>query len=252
MLLYENINEVIYNGRHFQNYENVVKNYEYFDRDFKENKVNALKLLFYIRDIQQGLGEREVFRWMLVFISKHNAELTLKLFKEDITKFGRYDDEFAYYDILHPLAKALVMEKVSQQLDEDIYLMKQNKPISLLAKWLPSINTSSVNTRYIADLIRKDLNLSPRQYRKMLSKLRKHIDIVETRICNLDYKNIDYFSLPKNAIEYHYNAFMKNDTEKFKEFLSNRTMMYQQKKIDDLENILSNKRYDLAENIFSN
>ena len=69
---------------------------------------------------------------------------------------------------------------------------------------------------------------------------------------NSDYKNINYFSLPKNAIEYHYNTFMKNDTDRFKEFLSNRTSKYQQKQIDDLNSILSNKRYDLAENIFSN
>jgi len=226
------------------------KNYQLFNELYLENKTNAVKLLLYTRDIREGNGEREIFRRLLVNISKYNVELTMKLFKEDIAFFGRYDDEFAYYDELSQLAQSLIMEKTSMQLDEDIHLMKKNKKISLLAKWLPSINTSSKRTRYIANLIRKDLNLSPRQYRKMLSRLRQHIDIVETKICNKDFSSINYYKLQKESIYYHYKVFIKYDKERFEKFLDDNKSIYIIHKEPTLEEIFENPRYDIAEKMF--
>ena len=121
-------------------------------------------------------------------------------------------------------------------------LQKAGKRISLLAKWLPSINTSSDYTRKNANAICNDLLLSKRQYRKILSRLRKHIDIVETKLCMKNY-NIDYASLPKKALLFYHDAFMRNDKDNYTKYLT----QYKKEKNSDnrsFEEKLNNPRYD--------
>ena len=65
-----------------------------------------------------------------------------------------------------------ILYLVQCQLNEDLDNMRHNKPVSLLAKWLPSENASSPNTRMLAKKVRKGLGLSSKDYRKMLSQLR--------------------------------------------------------------------------------
>ena len=60
--------------------------------------------------------------------------------------------------------------------------MADNKPVSLLAKWLPSVNASSTKTKMDARYICKNLGMTECEYRKTLSSLRSYIDIVESKM----------------------------------------------------------------------
>ena len=57
--------------------------------------------------------------------------------------------------------------------------MEQGEGISLLAKWLPSINASSRDTRKKAAVISTSLGMDYAAYRKTLSRLRAYLRIVE-------------------------------------------------------------------------
>jgi hypothetical protein len=63
---------------------------------YNEDKELTLKCLFFIRDIREGLGEREVFRKMLKMIPKDDLE---KLpVAELILEYGRFDDILVLID----------------------------------------------------------------------------------------------------------------------------------------------------------
>ena len=153
-----------------------------------------------------------------------------------------YDDIIKDYIQYNSSIQSILIRKVYEQLHEDMELQKEGKRISLLAKWLPSINTSSDYTRKNANAICNDLLLSKRQYRKILSRLRNHINIIETKLCQKDY-NIDYASLPKKALLFYHDAFMRNDKENYTKYL---TQYKKEKKIDNrsFEEKLNNPRYD--------
>lgn len=209
---------------YFNSNEEIMATYawEYFDKSFKEDHINTLKWLLYLRDIKCGLGERESFRMLLVVLSKKNIELAMKLFRLDLSSFGRFDDEISIYDKVNSGIQGIILNKISQQLEEDRLLMEEQKPISLLAKWMPSINTSSKRTRHLANILAKDLHLTPRQYRKILAELRKYLNLVEHNLSNKDYESIDYSKVPCLANDKYRQAFIRHDYSKRMEYIRDR------------------------------
>mgnify|MGYP000071549739 CR=1 FL=1 len=55
--------------------------------------------------------------------------------------------------------KEYVIKFIKEQLEQDIDLMAEGKNISLLAKWLPSVNASNKATKYNARKIAKALEI---------------------------------------------------------------------------------------------
>jgi hypothetical protein len=88
-----------------------------------------------------------------------------------------------------------------------------------MGKWLPSENTSSHETKKLARILRKALGLTPKEYRQTLSLLRKRIDIVETKVTEKRYEDIDYSKLPSRAGLILRGAFFRNDESRYKAFL---------------------------------
>ena len=112
-----------------------------FLRAFYEDKVLTLKILLHLRDIKNWLGERNSFRMLLNMyanLEANNIEKVLPL----LVKYGRYDDLLV---LLNTSVKNEVLNLIEKQLDEDLINNENGKPISLLSKWLPSINTSTVD-----------------------------------------------------------------------------------------------------------
>lgn len=188
-----------------------------FDAAFNEDKVYTLKWLFYSRDIREGLGERRLFR----ICYKRLAELDIDLFYKNlhnICEYGRWDDLISLLGI-SDITDSHIAVIVMAQLSRDKRDMKDKKPISLLAKWLPSENASSKKTKSLAKKMRTLLELSPRQYRVMLSELREYLRIVEVKMCSNQWEEIDYEKVPSLANLKYKNAFMKHDMERRKEYL---------------------------------
>ena len=185
-----------------------------FNRAWAENPDLTMKTLFFARDIRGGIGERRVFRVLLNYIGNAYAETARKNI-EYIAEYGRFDDMFV---LLGTRCKAEVLAFIKKQFDEDMLALENGVNVSLMGKWLPSINTSSKESVRKGKLIAKSLGLSEKQYRKSLTALRSAIGIIEKNLCEKDY-SFDYSKQPSKAMLKYRNAFYRNDGERYKAFL---------------------------------
>ena len=173
------------------NYNDALKN---FMRAYKENPILAIKILFFARDIRNGLGERNIFRFtfnMLCNVAPNVAKQVLTY----VPTYGRYDDLFSAYST--PIRKDVV-SLIKKQLASDIEAKSANKPVSLLSKWMPSINASNSDTIYKANYFANKLGYSKKEYRQTLSMLRKDM-IIENNLREKDY-TFEYDTVPGKAL----------------------------------------------------
>ena len=192
-----------------------------FAAAFREDKLLATKMLFYAGDIRQGgLGERRTFRICLRWLADNHPEIVNKNI-ELIPYFNRFDSWFVLCDTK---CEKLMWENVAKTLAADmkaynVSVGNKHIPISLLAKWMPSENTSSEKTRQMAVKAQRALQLTPRKYRKMLSALRKHINVTERLMSAGEWAKIDYAKVPSYAMHNYGSAFAKHDHERFDAYL---------------------------------
>lgn len=189
------------------------------ERAFAENADLTLRILFFARDVRGGLGERRVFRIAMQALCRTNSAAVCKnltLFPQ----YGRWDDLIALYGATDcPQAvKAEIVRLIRAQLSADSAQMAAEGSVSLLAKWLPSVNTSSDESRRIARTLARKLGMQERDYRKTLSALRRYIDILENRMRERDY-TFDYGAQPSRAMFCHRKAFYRNDGARYRAFL---------------------------------
>ena len=145
-----------------------------FRKAFAENPTYALKCLFYIRDVRGGQGERRFFRVCMKDLAVQHTDAVLRNLKY-IPEFGRWDDLYVFVGTpVEDAAFALIKEQLA--------LDVSCKTPSLLAKWLKSENTSSVESRKLGNITRVHLGMTHKQYRKTLSILRDKINVLE-RLC---------------------------------------------------------------------
>lgn len=187
-----------------------------FKKAFCEDKILAVKWLFYARDVRQGLGERRLFRVVLADLINSNPEMVIPVINL-IPKYGRFDDLWRLLD--NTESANVVYQIVNDQLTRDWQNMTDNKPISLLAKWMPSVNASSAKTKEYAKKLRKALKMSEREYRKAMSKLRQHLDVVEVKMSDKNWSEIKYEAVPSRANLIYNGAFLRNDEERRSEYL---------------------------------
>ena len=177
-----------------------------FRNAFDEDATYALKCLFYIRDIRGGQGERRFFRVIMRDLANYNTDAVLRNL-EQIPTFGRWDDLFVFFGT--PCGNA-ALEFIKTQLALDV----QCKTPSLLAKWLPSENTSSATTRKNAAIVRKYLGMTHKQYRKTLSILRERINVLERLMSANKWDEIEFDKIPSRAGMIYKNAFARHDFER--------------------------------------
>lgn len=186
-----------------------------FMRAFTEDKDIAMKLLFFARDIRGGLGERKVFRVNLRWLA-NNAPDSLRKNLPYIAEYGRFDDLLALIDT--PLEKDMLI-LIREQLNKDLEAMNKSEEVSLLGKWLPSVNASNSETIKTAKKIARFLKMDDKTYRKVLSQLRAYIRIIENNLREKDY-TFDYAKQPSKAMFKYRSAFMRNDNERYSQFIN--------------------------------
>ena len=187
-----------------------------FKKAFCEDKVLAMKWLFYARDVRQGLGERRLFRVVLADLVESNPEMVVPVINL-IPEYGRYDDLWCLLD--NSKSARVVYQIVDAQLLADLKGMAAGEPISLLAKWLPSINASSAKTKAYGKKIARALRISEKEYRKTLKILRRYLDVVERKMSNKEWSEINYETVPSRANLVYNKAFLRNDEERRREYL---------------------------------
>lgn len=180
---------------------------------FDEDELLTLKMIFWCRD-RERQGERTLFRNIisyLTLVDTRYCELIKKNIK-NIPVFGRWDDLFVLLDT--PLESNMI-KYIKNQLIRDL---KSDNP-SLLAKWMPSENTSSLETRKLCTKIRRKFGWSRKYYTDRITLLRKKIDIVENKLRERNYSEIDYYKIPSMAMLKYAYAFKKNDEERYVKYL---------------------------------
>ncbi|PIM80715.1 DUF2828 family protein [Fusobacterium pseudoperiodonticum] len=190
------------------------KNKNRFKNALIENDKIALANLLYTLDIRNGKGERALFKSYFSALIEMNKDCAIQILPY-ISELGRWDYIF---EGIGTEIEENVYELIRAYLMMDIKNYNDNKPVSLLAKWLPSIKTHNKKKYFAVKLVKK-LNLTEKEYRKVLSKLRDRLNIVEKHITNKEYEKIDYISVPSKAMVKYRNLFFAKDEVRFKEFI---------------------------------
>ena len=133
------------------------------------------------------------------------ARRNLKL----IPEYRRWDDLYVFDGT--PLEKEM-FAFMKEQLALDV----QCKTPSLLAKWLKSENTSSAESRILANKTRAAFNMTHKQYRKTLSILRERINVLERLMSANKWDEIEFDKIPSRAGMIYKNAFARHDVERAK------------------------------------
>lgn len=186
-----------------------------FAKALYEDKKTALKWLFYARDVRGGIGERRLFRTCLKWLAENHSSIAMAVFHL-APYYGRYDDMWC---LLDTGIADMVIEVVKEQLVEDWKNMTDNKNCSLIAKWLPSINSKSKETKRLAQIIVDGLETTPKGYRQTLSALRKYLKVIEVKMSAGEWNEIDYNTVPSRANLLYKNAFLKHDEERRRAYL---------------------------------
>ena len=179
-----------------------------FRKAYTENPVYALKCLFYIRDVRGGQGERRFFRVVMKDLASWDTAAARRNLRY-IPEFGRWDDLYVFVGT--PLEND-AFNFMKEQLALDV----ECKTPSLLAKWLKSENTSSAESRKLANITRQHFGMNHKQYRKTLSVLRNRINIVERLMSENRWDEIEFDKIPSKAGMIYKNAFARHDLEREK------------------------------------
>lgn len=186
-----------------------------FAHAYKEDPETATRILFWARDIRGGQGERSVFRNLFKYLVEETPEIGAKLI-ELVPVYGRWDDLLILEDTS---LWNNVLDAIKVQLNFDLDRSTEGS-VSLIAKWMPSINASSKDSKRLGRKIASHLGWNEKQYRKNLSKLRAKIKIVETAMCSKEWSAIDYSKVPSRAAFMYRKAFAKQDGTRYQEYLN--------------------------------
>ena len=167
----------------------------------EHNPEQALKVLFWARDIRQGTGERRTFRTVCQHLAGSHTEVMSRLIPL-IPEYGRWDDLLLFISPNNEIAPCefVALSVITSAL---------RSGDALCAKWMPREKSSK---GAIARKIRKYMGLSPKAYRKLLSGLTQ---VVENQMCSGDWDGIEYGHVPSQAMRIYKGAFKRHSEERW-------------------------------------
>lgn len=192
-----------------------VRIYGAFEDAYREDPLTATKILFYGRDVRGGLGERKTFRTLL----HYNAICHPECIEPNIPLigfFGRFDD---LYSLIGTKLEDKMWMYMKSVLLSDLSLMEDGHPCSLLAKWIKTPDASSKKTKALGILTAKKLGYSVYEFKRILRKLRRYIDVIEVKMSQNRWSEIDYSAVPSRAMNLYRAAFPRHDFDRFSEYL---------------------------------
>lgn len=173
---------------------------------FKENPEVALRILAYARDIRGGLGEKKVYRTIARTLLDKGANLDV--FADMTVELGSWKDIF---EICNDREIAHIVRREYARRAE----AGEKRP-NLMEKYMFSIGGKD-NRR--AEVLARTLGLTPKAYRKYLSKARRDIDIVERHMCANDWEGVKYDHVPSRASMIYTHAFGRHDAARYGNYL---------------------------------
>ncbi len=166
-----------------------------FSKAFNENPLTALRIMFWVRDVRGGAGERQIFKDLMVYLAEnHNEALARNL--AYVPEYGRWDDLLVLFGTsLDTQAKSLIVNAL-------------NENNGLCAKWMPRKGKEAI-------ALERYMNLSPKAYRKMLVEKTK---VVEQLMCSGNWGTVTYEHVPSVAMARYTKAFGKHDADRFTKY----------------------------------
>ena len=162
-----------------------------------EDPARAMKILFWVRDVRGGAGERQVFRDVMKFLAEDHTDFLRKNIPY-VSEYGRWDD------LLTLVGTKLETEALTQ------ICWGLDVKNALCSKWMPRKGP-------VAAKLRNFLEMSPKQYRKTLVEL---TNVVETQMCANEWENIEFGKLPSVASARYQKAFWKRNEEGYKSYIA--------------------------------
>ena len=187
-----------------------------FEKAYEEDPLSAVKILFYARDIREGLGERRVFQILLKNLAEYHPEAVIPNI-DFIGEYGRFDD---WYYLIGTPAEEAMWTAMKRQLLEDLKNFQLGKPVSLLAKWVKTADSKVEETRKLGILTAEKLGYPVYNFKRIIRTLRKYIDVTEIKMCGNNWDEIDYSAVPGRAMMKYRRAFDRHDTERFEKFIN--------------------------------
>lgn len=163
-----------------------------FERAYAAEPDVAMRILFWSRDARGGAGERAIFRQVIQHLEAIHPESMMRNLAL-IPEYGRWDDLLAFNT---PRFRMAAFGLITSAL---------RAGNGLVAKWMPRKGP-------VANELRKYLNFTPKQYRKMLVELTK---VVESQMCAKEWDQINYDHVPSVAASRYQKAFTKRDTTRY-------------------------------------
>lgn len=190
---------------------------EKFQSAFNQDKELAVKMMFYAGDIRHGgLGERRTFRIILKWLAQNYPSIV----GDNICLIPLLNRWDSIFELIDTPCEQQMWQVIKDQIIHDLDQLVYNQPISLLGKWLPSINTSSEKTRKLAKRIAKTVGYKDeRGYRHLLSILRREIRVTERQMSLNQWERINFEAVPSYAMKNYTNAFKRHQSERFIKYL---------------------------------
>lgn len=183
----------------------------YFEKAYEYNPEQTIALLFKLRDIRHGLGERELFRAGLRWLEERLDTKELSKLFYSIIEYGRYDDlwkSFKYRNTLDAVASFIYDHRLDEKGNIQLY-----KDIG--KKWLPR-NPRTADERYFVARLRSVFGMSPKTWRKYLNEEGRTL---ETTMCEKRWDEINYNHVASQAMSKFNRAFKRNDEKRYTEWL---------------------------------
>jgi len=180
----------------------------------EQHFLDLFSLCFQTRDINEGKGERDLFRWFLLKLYSRFKDAVLNVMQL-IPKYGCWKDLLQLWkECDDPAMKDRCLSLFHDQLLLDGQSNLKKEPISLCAKWAPREGSQFKEfALQLAEHIYKhgtrDSNM--KRYRRMISELCKTLNVVESQMCKGTWADIKPSTVPGKALKIYRKAFM-NET----------------------------------------
>lgn len=179
-----------------------------FTEAYKEDRVMAKRLLFYIRDIEEGLGERRFFRVCSKYLVKIEdagfikSLLNIETFRKNITRVD---------DIIYLISESIKYNGSYLFIDSAIkflfnVLLKDDDIKGIAAKWMPRKNSQFGN---VVKFMRKNGYIKTySSYRRLISFLS---NTVEQKMAANEWDEINLEHVPSLAMKKYKKSFKKRE-----------------------------------------
>ncbi len=181
-----------------------------FAAAYAQDRVKALKIMLWARDIRGGAGERQTVRNLLRFLESQQPE-DAEMLIPYVPFFGRWDDLLVFKtEKMRRAAYSVIAEGLDDKATS-----------GLVAKWMPRKGRIALELEEFLGLRPTSRNFDysagnkaypAKAYRKMLAELS---NVVEQQMCAKEWNEIVFDHVPSLAAARYQKAFNKHCAERY-------------------------------------